>query len=780
LQVAQIITQNLAPVSNLQVAQIITQNPAPMPILDLPLAQTNTIQNPGTVSNLSIVQTNTAQNPGTVSNLSIVQTDTTQNPGTVSNLQAAQTNTQNPGTVSNLQAAQTNTQNPGSVSNLQAAQTNTQNPGSVSNLQAAQTNTQNPGSVSNLQAAQTNTQNQARVSSRPIAPTNTQNQAPESNSPAAPTNTQNQAPESNSPAAQTNTQNPDPVSNVPIAQTNTQNPDPLSNWSIAETINQNLAALSNVPPAQTNNQNLAALSNLQQAPTNNQNQAPVSNRPQAQRITQNPAVAPAAARTNLPPIPTQDLVPNLPPTTNPLFSPSLQPQNQISNSLQQANSPVASPNNDASNLPSNVAAAIFRVENRLTREYSDYLSLPPSTTALGTLEDAQKTLRSVHQATGIKPALIYLSFVPKGSTVPPSYTSSRLLQVEKQLQASDELELMVIGPDFAPVRYRIPGTSRSQIMEAIEKFHAEVTNPVKRNTKSYLPVAQQLYQWIVAPLEAELQAQAIQNISFISDMGLRSIPMAALHDGKGFLIERYSVGSMPSLSLTDTDAVNIKNTEVLAMGASQFANMSPLPAVETEVATITPQQWPGKSFLNEAFTLANLKSQPQQQSYGMIHLATHAQFRPGEPSESFIQLWDTKLRLDQLRQMGWQSPQIEMLVLSACRTAVGDRDAELGFGGLAVQAGVKSALATLWYVSDEGSLALMAEFYAQLKTAPIKTEALRQAQLAMLRRDVRIEGGMLHTSFGNLPLPPELANQGRQNFSHPYYWSGFRMIGNPW
>jgi len=441
---------------------------------------------------------------------------------------------------------------------------------------------------------------------------------------------------------------------------------------------------------------------------------------------------------------------------------------------------VASPNVEASKLPSNVAAAIFRVEDRLTREFSDYLNLPPSTTAPGNLEEAQNTLRSVQQATGIKPALIYISFVPQGSTVPPSYTSSRLLQVEKQLQASDELELMMVSAESEPVRYRISGTSRSQVMAAIEKFHAEVTNPVKRNTKSYLPVAQQLYQWIVAPLEAELQAQGIQNLSFISDMGLRSIPMSALHDGKGFLIERYSVGSMPSLSLTDTDPANFKNTQVLAMGASQFADMSPLPAVATEVATITPQQWPGKSFLNEAFTLANLKSQPQQQSFGMIHLATHAQFRPGEPSESFIQLWDTKLRLDQLRQMGWQNPQVEMLVLSACRTAVGDRDAELGFGGLAVQAGVKSALATLWYVSDEGSLALMAEFYAQLKTAPIKTEALRQAQLAMLRQDVRVEGGMLRTSFGNLPLPPGLANQGRQNFSHPYYWSGFRMIGNPW
>ncbi|MBD0342205.1 MAG: CHAT domain-containing protein, partial [Microcoleus sp. Co-bin12] len=393
------------------------------------------------------------------------------------------------------------------------------------------------------------------------------------------------------PQAQTNTQNPEPVSNLRQAQTITQNPESQSNWSIAETINQNLAALSNLPTAQTNTQNPAPVSNLPTAQTNTQNQAPVSNRPRTQRITQNPAVAPAAGRTNLAPIPTQDLAPNLPPSTNPLFSPSLQPQNQISNTLQQGNSSVvASPNVEPSSLPANVAAAIFRVEDRLTKEFSDYLNLPPSITALGTLEDAQNTLRSVQQATGIKPALIYMSFVPKGSTVPRAYSSSPLLKVEQQLQASDELELMVIGPDFAPFRYRIPGTSRSQIMEAIEKFHAEVTNPVKRNTKSYLPVAQQLYQWIVAPLEAELQAQGIQNLSFISDMGLRSIPMSALHDGKGFLIERYSVGSMPSLSLTDTDPAHFQNTQVLAMGASQFADMSPLPAVETEVATITPQQ----------------------------------------------------------------------------------------------------------------------------------------------------------------------------------------------
>jgi CHAT domain-containing protein len=466
------------------------------------------------------------------------------------------------------------------------------------------------------------------------------------------------------------------------------------------------------------------------------------------------------------------------PNQNPVFAPNS--QQQISNSLQQRNLPLVAPNTNISNLQRNLDSVIFPIEERLTSDFVNYLNLP-STNAIATLEDAQNTLSRVEKATGIKPALIYISFVPKGSTVPRDYTSSSILRVEQQqIQASEELELMVVTPSGEPVRVRVAQTSRTEVMAVVKRFHNEVTNPVKRNTKSYLPFAQQLYRIIVAPIEAQLQARGINNLSFISDEGLRSIPMAALHDGKGFLIERYSIGSMPSLSLTDSSTGSFKNSQLLAMGASQFADLSPLPAVEIEVSTIAQQGWPGKSFLNQAFTLANLKSQRQQQPFGMIHLATHAEFRSGDPSNSFIQLWDTKLRLDQLRQMNWHSPQVELLVLSACKTAVGDREAELGFGGLAVQSGVKSALATLWYVSDEGSLGLISEFYSQLRNAPIKVEALRQAQLAMLRQTVRIEGGMLHTSSANIPLPPELANTGSPNFSHPYYWSAFRMIGNPW
>jgi CHAT domain-containing protein len=118
--------------------------------------------------------------------------------------------------------------------------------------------------------------------------------------------------------------------------------------------------------------------------------------------------------------------------------------------------------------------------------------------------------------------------------------------------------------------------------------------------------------------------------------------------------------------------------------------------------------------------------------------------------------------------------------LSACNTASGNEEVELGFAGLAVQAGVKSALASLWSVDDEGTLALMTEFYQRLKNTPIKAEALRQAQIAMLKGQVRINDGQLRGTKSDISLPQELQLEGNLDLSHPYYWAAFTMIGSPW
>jgi CHAT domain-containing protein len=390
-------------------------------------------------------------------------------------------------------------------------------------------------------------------------------------------------------------------------------------------------------------------------------------------------------------------------------------------------------------------------------------------------------LSQIEKQTSIKSAFVYAVFAPD------QVSSSQKTQINKD---DERLELILVTGEGKTKRVRVAGSnrgalgasaSRSQILKVAGKLRNAITNKNKLND-DYRAPAEQLYQWLIAPIKDELEAQGIQNLVFIMDAGLRSLPIAALHDGQQFLIEKYSIGLMPSLSLTDTRYANIKNAKVLAMGADRFTNktQNPLPAVPVELSMITSKLWQGKSFLNEAFTLKNLKAQRTSTPYEIIHLATHAEFKSGALGNSYIQLWDTQLRLDQVRQLGWNKPAVELLVLSACRSALGNEEAELGFAGFAVQAGVKSALASLWYVSDEGTLGLMTDFYKELKKAPIKAEALRQAQLAMLKGKVRLEGGQLHTSDGNMPLPSSLASIGDKDLKHPYFWSAFTMIGSPW
>ncbi|MBC6451943.1 MAG: CHAT domain-containing protein [Hormoscilla sp. SP5CHS1] len=173
----------------------------------------------------------------------------------------------------------------------------------------------------------------------------------------------------------------------------------------------------------------------------------------------------------------------------------------------------------------------------------------------------------------------------------------------------------------------------------------------------------------------------------------------------------------------------------------------------------------------------------QRRQHQIVHLATHADFR--DRDHSFIQLWDSKLKLEQLRELKWhESPTVELLVLSACRTAIGDEETELGFAGLAVQAGVKSVLASLWLVSDAGTLGLMTKFYQNLlqqpgglsRRQPIKATALQQAQIAMIRVEV-------HPGYQKDTLPAELARcLGNEiiDATHPSYWAGFTLIGSPW
>ena len=419
----------------------------------------------------------------------------------------------------------------------------------------------------------------------------------------------------------------------------------------------------------------------------------------------------------------------------------------------------------------NLTEAVTRIEKDWEEDYQKYFEQDFAARDK-TAQSISKTLSRLAVQTKKKPALIYA--IPR----------------------TDQLELILILPDRPPVHRSIPSAKQAKLLPVVQKFSSEITNPVKINTTSYLEPAQQLYQWIIAPLEADLQIAKIDTLLFCIGEGLRTIPLAAMHDGKQFLIEKYSMARIPAFKLTDINYADLRNSHVLAMGAAIFsetANKEPLPAVPLELNAIA-RLWPGQSLINEDFTIVNLQSQRRQKTYGIIHLATHAEFRPKAASNSYIQFWDTQLTLDQMRDLKWNKPPRELprelppelLVLSACRTALGDKDAELGFAGLALQSGAKSALASLWYVSDAGTLALMTEFYQQLKVSKpqdppiIKAEALRQAQIAAIKGKVTIENGQLRSSRGETSLPPSIPKLDSKDLSHPYYWAAFSMIGSPW
>lgn len=404
----------------------------------------------------------------------------------------------------------------------------------------------------------------------------------------------------------------------------------------------------------------------------------------------------------------------------------------------------------------NLRATIEQIEGLRQSEFETYFQEDLGLESLSYEEIVQR-LRQISQETGTNPAIVYV------------------------LSRGDRLDLLLVTPKGQPIHRIIEEANQEYLLSTARNLLTQVTDLKRLNTQTYLPPAQQLYQWLIAPIAAELAAQEIDTIAFSMDPGLRTLPVAALHDGEQFLVQKYRLGLIPSVNLTDTRYQDIRNFPILAMGASTFSNLPNLPAVPLELEAIIQTLENGQSFLNEEFTLENLKFQRASQPFRLVHLATHGQFNAGDPSESYIQLWDGPLNLQEMRDLEWNNPPVDLLVLSACRTAIGSLEAELGFAGLAVRIGAKTAIASLTYVSDEGTLALMTEFYQNLKTAPIKAEALRQAQIAMLEGRVRFEGDRLYSESANFSLRSEGINDNQtRDFKHPYFWSVFTLIGSPW
>ena len=312
------------------------------------------------------------------------------------------------------------------------------------------------------------------------------------------------------------------------------------------------------------------------------------------------------------------------------------------------------------------------------------------------------------------------------------------------------LELLVSLPS-GMTRIAVP-VGAEALTKEIRLFRRTVE---KRTTREYLPHAQQLYDWLVRPLEPELAQQQIATLVFVPDSALRTIPMAALHDGSTFLINKFAVALTPGITLTDPRPLNREKVRFLATGLTKAVQGFPsLPYVAEEVETIR-SLYGAVQLMDQDFRAQRLEQELRDGQYGILHIATHGKFSTSV-NDSFLLTFDEKLTMSTLDQLiglfRFRENPLELLTLSACQTGVGDDRAALGLAGVAIKAGARSALATLWFINDEASAELISEFYRQLRNLKLsKAQALQKAQQKLLSDRV---------------------------YEHPAYWSPFLLLNN--
>lgn len=299
-----------------------------------------------------------------------------------------------------------------------------------------------------------------------------------------------------------------------------------------------------------------------------------------------------------------------------------------------------------------------------------------------------------------------------------------------------------------------------------EALRAEV-NEFRKGLEDYGDIiynpepAQKLYNWIIRPFVNDLESLQIKTLVFIQDGILRTVPMAALHDGEKFLVEKYAIATNPSLTVTNAETSRRKQFRALAVGVTQEAIVDShkyraLKNVAAEISAVK-QQIPGSAeLLDENFTRDRLQSELRQSFYPIIHIATHGQF--GEvPNDTFLITGDnqklTIIELDRiLRSLNYDET-IDLLMLTACETAIGNERAALGFAGVAFRAGVRTTIASLWSINDAFTVKLVTKFYkAWCDSGVSKAEALQIAQRSLI------------SSNGVA--------------SHPAYWAAFILVGN--
>ncbi|MCE2703555.1 MAG: CHAT domain-containing protein, partial [Anabaena sp. 49633_E8] len=352
------------------------------------------------------------------------------------------------------------------------------------------------------------------------------------------------------------------------------------------------------------------------------------------------------------------------------------------------------------------------------------------------------------------------------------------------LVLDDRLELVLLPPGKPPIR-RSVAIKRTELEKMIQDFRRDLQDP----NSEVKQTAQKLYSQLIKPIESELQQADVQSIIYAPDGQMRYIPLAALYDGKQWLTERYQINYLTALALTKLEPESTHDPRVLAgaftqgnysvQAAGQTFNFQGLRFAKTEVEGLGKAIPNTTKLFDKAFNRDAILSQIK--NYSIVHMATHAVFVKGAPENSFILMGDgNRINLKEIEE--WKLPDVTLVVLSACQTALGGELGNgleiLGFGYQLQRTGVRASIASLWEVSDGGTQTLMDALYARLKSGKMtKAEALHEAQISLIRGKNQGSG----KKRSSVRLTPGNSGQNARisrNLSHPYYWSPFILIGN--
>ncbi len=401
------------------------------------------------------------------------------------------------------------------------------------------------------------------------------------------------------------------------------------------------------------------------------------------------------------------------------------------------------------------AAASFRdAGGRLYFELADLLLRRSSSAATGA--EAQPYLIKAREAIELFKTAELRDYFADECVDAFQTRQTRLEDVSRQaaivypIILPDRTELLVSLPD---------GMHRVTVAVAQEELKQEALAfrrlLQKETTREYLRKGQRLYDLLLRPLEPEFAKFDIDTLVIVPDGPLRMIPFSALHDGKQFLVTKYALATTPGLNLTDPKPLGRERIQLLSAGLTEgVQGFPPLPNAAGELEAIGGL-YKTHRLLNQDFRVPQLEREMKENPFTIVHIASHGKFER-DAKKSFLLTFDEKLTMDRLSQVvgffRFRDQPLELLSLSACQTAAGDDRAALGLAGIAIKAGARSALATLWFVSDEASSTLVVEFYRQLKNPALsKAQALRQAQLKLMENP---------------------------DFQHPIYWAPFLLLNN--